>query len=572
MSYVAKANEYIRGVLSGEVAACKWIKAACERQRRDLERTGWEYRFDAEKAERVCEFVECLHHVKGPWAKKTETIKLEPWQCFLLTTLFGWVNSAGHRRFRTAYIEVARKNAKSTLAAGLMLYLLAADGEVGAEVYSAATTREQAKITFNAAKSMVRKDQELRESLGVVVTAQAITAESGESFAKALSSEANTLDGLNISGAIIDELHAHRTREVWDVIETATGSREQPLIVAITTAGFDRSSICFEQKTYVEKVMNSVLAAADGLGYPVTGATHEDETYFGAIYTLDEGDDWQDEANWPKANPNIGVSVSLDDMRRLARKAAQTSSAVSNFLTKRMNVWVGAETAWMNMVAWNRAALPAFEIEEYRKRPVILALDLASQIDIAALVGLIVLPGEQMVSFGRFYCPEDRVEESDNASYRGWAANGHLIDTEGVEIRFESIMEDLREIARVLDVRMVAFDKWQATKFRQDMEREGFDPNNLIEVPMNYQGLSGPMKDLETAVLAGRLKHDGNPAMAWMMSNVKAKPDNKENIYPVKDTSAAKIDGPVALMMAFHCLPRIADSISVYETRGALVL
>lgn len=571
MDYVGRANQYIADVLTGKVPACKWVKAACERQRQDLKRKKWKYRFDKNKANQVCDFIECLHHIKGKWARAGKEIRLEPWQCFILTTVFGWVDARGLRRFRIAYTEVARKNAKSTIAAGLLLFLLAADQEMGAEVYSAATTREQAKIVFLDAQRMARKSSELSRELGISIHAHAIAVHDTDSRAQSLSADAQTLDGLNVHGAVIDELHAHSTRAVWDVIETATGSREQPLILAITTAGFDRSSICFEQRSYVEQILNTVLESAGGLGYPIKGATHQDETYFGIIYTLDEDDDWQNEEVWIKANPNLGVSVFADDLRNMARKAAQMPSAVSNFLTKRMNVWVGAETAWMNMLAWTRRALPEFSVEDFRGRPAILGLDLAARLDIAAVVGVILMPEDKIVTFGKFYCPEDRVEDSDNSQYRGWAAQGHLLDTAGSEIDFSRIMEDIHEVSQVLDVRMLAFDSWQATMLIQQLQRAGVGAE-MIEVPMNVKSLSQPMKDLEAAVVSGRLQHDGNPVMSWMMSNVKARVDHQDNLFPVKSTEGAKIDGPVALLTAMHCLERMQGRISVYEDRGFIEL
>lgn len=567
--FVEIANGYARDVIAGKIVACKWVKAACQRHVDDLARKDWGYRFSAARAVRVCEFLECMRHIKGAWARKGECLVLEPWQCFLTCVLFGWVNKAGYRRFRIAYIEVARKNAKSTWAAGVLLYLLCADGETGAGVYSAATTRDQARIVFKDAQSMARKEPELCAALGLQVGAHAITVLDSDSTAQPLSAEANTLDGLNVSGAIVDELHAHPTRAVWDVIETATGSRSQPLVIAITTAGFDRSSVCYEQRSYVESVLSAVLARHEGMGYETKGNTHDDETYFGVIYTLDDGDDWQDEANWLKANPNLGVSVYADDIRRLAKKAAQMASAVANFLTKRMNVWVGAETSWMNMLAWNRAAVD-FDLAAYRGMPAILAIDLASRVDIAALVGLIV-DGDKLVCFSRLYCPEDTIEESANSQYRGWAAAGHLTGTDGPTIDFETIKGEVLEIAKTLNVRMIAFDKWDSTMFQQALTRAGISAD-IVEVPMNVSAMSAPMKDVEAAVLNGRIKHDGNPTFSWMMANVRAKLDAKDNVYPVKSTNDAKIDGPVALIMAMHCLSRIEASISVYEKRGAIIL
>ena len=253
MSYVATADQYIDGVLSGTIPACKWVQLACQRQRLDLSRD-FGYRFDHGRASAVCEFIEALPHVKGRYSA---TIKLQPWQVFILTTVFGWVDANGFRRFRTAYLELPRKQGKSTLSSGVALYMLAADGEPGAEVYSAATTRDQAKIVFGDAQRMVQRTAAIRDGLGVLASAHAVyQTDTGSTF-KALSRDQDgNLDGLNVHCAIIDELHGHKDRGVWDVIETATGARKQSLVWAITTAGSNRAGICYEQQGYVRKILS----------------------------------------------------------------------------------------------------------------------------------------------------------------------------------------------------------------------------------------------------------------------------------------------------------------------------
>jgi phage terminase large subunit-like protein len=322
MDYVAVAQEYIEGVLSGAIPACKWVKLACHRQVDDLARQGsadFRYRFDAERAAHPCRFIEKLPHVKGKWS--SPKIRLEPWQIFILTTVFGWVKADGCRRFRVAYIETPRKNAKSTLSSGVALFMLAADGEPGAEVYSVATKRDQARIVFDDARRMVERIEGIRLRFGLKAFAHAITVDGTASKFCALASEADSLDGLNLHCGVIDELHAHKTRAVWDVLDSATGSRTQPLVWAITTAGFNQTGICYEQRGYVTQVLQRL---------------HADESYFGIIYTIDlpekgpdgkeiPGDDWTTEAAWRKANPNYGVSVLPDDIAKLARKAIQSA-------------------------------------------------------------------------------------------------------------------------------------------------------------------------------------------------------------------------------------------------------
>lgn len=533
MSYFQRALDYAESVVEGRIAACKWVALACERQLKDLEREGFPYSFDVERADEVCRFIEKLPHIKGKWAGKK--LHLEPWQCFILTTVFGWVDEGGNRRFRTAYTEVPRKNAKSTLTSGVALYMLSADGEPGAEVYSAATTRDQARIVFNDAQQMARKSPGLREALGVTVGAHNIHVLDTASKFEALSAEGSTLDGLNIHFASVDELHAHKTRAVWDVLETATGSRSQSLLWAITTAGSNRAGICYEVRTYLAKVLEGVT---------------EDETLFGVIYTLDDGDDWTDPGVWAKANPNIGVSVYREDVERLARKAMSMPSAQNNFLTKRLNVWVNADTAWMDMRSWDRCATPGMAPSEFEGAPCYVALDLATRVDIAALMQMFVRNVEgkpHYFAFGRYYLPEDTVETSGNSQYQGWAIEGRLVQTPGNVTDYGYIRQDLRDLASRFELREVPYDPFQATQLSTELMDEGFP---MVEMRPTVMNFSEPMKELEAAVLEGRFHHDGDPVLTWMVSNVVCHLDNKDNIYPRKERPENKIDGVVALIMA----------------------
>jgi len=555
VSYPARAARYARGVVQGKVPACTWVKAACARHLRDLARKGFPYRFDPGAASRVCEAVELLPHIKGKWAGTL--IQLEDWQVFILCCVFGWLRKAdGQRRFRLVYIEVPRKNAKSTLSAAVGLYAMALDGEAGAEVYSAATTRDQAKIVWSTAHEMAKKSADLRSSCGVEVLAHALVQSSSGSRFTALSAEDDTLDGLNTHVAIIDELHAHRTRGVYDVLETSTGARSQPLLWVITTAGVDRAGICYEVRNYVSKVLQG---------------TTEDETVFGVIYTVDEGDDPFLEATWRKANPNFGVSIEPDDLARKAKKAQETPSALNNFLTKHLDVWVNAGVAWMDPAAWAKCANPELTLEACEGRPVFVALDLASKVDIAAMI-LLFPPSEAFAKwalFGRFFVPEDAVESSRNSQYAGWAHDGHLITTPGNVLDFERIAEELRTLPGRFDIREVPFDPFQAVQFSVQMLAEGFP---MVEMGATVKNFSEPMKQLEALVMSQRLEHDGSPVMAWMISNVIAHLDAKENIYPRRETVANKIDGPVAAIMALGRALAGGSEASVYETRGPLVI
>jgi phage terminase large subunit-like protein len=507
---------------------------ACQRQHDDLHRRRFKYRFDRDRANRVCRFIEGLPHIKGEWAG--DLIVLEPWQCFILTTVFGWIDARGRRRFKTAYIEVPRKNAKSTITSGVGLYLVSADGEAGAEVYSAATTREQAGIVWKDARAMANKTPALREDLGIATTSRAIfVAETASSF-KALSrDQQGNLDGLNVHGGLLDEIHAMKDRGMWDVIETATGARAQPLLWAITTAGSNRAGICYEQRLYVLRLLQKIA---------------RDNEYFGIVYTIDEGDAWDDEAGWIKANPNWGVSVRPDDMRRKARKAMQMAAAQNNFLTKHLNVWVNADTAWMNMAAWDKCADPTLDIEDFAGKQCIAACDLATKTDIAPVAKVfeyLVDDVRHYAAFVQYFLPEIALEDGRNSQYSGWEREGRLTTTPGDVTDFGFIEEHLRETAQVVQLDEVAFDPWQAAQIMQRLTVDGMP---VIEYRQTVQNMSEPMKELEALVLQGRFHFDGDPVLTWMISNVVAHIDAKENIYPRKERPENKIDGAVAVIMA----------------------
>jgi len=542
-TYANRAENYARNVVAGNVVACKWVKAACQRHLDDLKRK--DISFDDEAANRVCRFAEAMPHTKGEWARRGEKIRLEDWQVFVLACVFGWKRPDGLRRFRTMYLEVSRKNAKSTLLAVIALYLLACDGESGAEVYSAATTRDQAKIVFSAAKSMASKEPEFRNHFGIACWKDSVTVEASDSFLKALSAEANTLDGLSPHGAIVDELHAHRTREVWDVLETGTGARSQPILAAITTAGSNRSGICYEIRGYLTRILNTTLHAHEGMGYKVEGDSAVDDTFFGMIYTLDDTDDWQDETCWIKSNPNLGVSVYLDDLRRQAHKAAHVASAQPNYLTKRHNIWVNADSAWMDMLAWDRASAD-IDFEDYQDWSWTFGLDLASKKDVASLA-MIAQRGKELRLFTRHWLPEDAIEDSTVAQYRGWESTGYISSTPGNVIDHDAIIADIEELAGKLHPRAIAYDPGFDTMIPQNLNNRGYP---MVEVRPTVMNFSEPMKQLEADVLCGSLKHDGNPVMTWMISNVVCHRDAKDNIYPRKQSDENKIDGVIAAILA----------------------
>ena len=551
MDYPARARSYAERVLAGEIVACKLTRLACQRFIDDLQRADndaeWPFRFDDLAASRACAFIERLPHIKGQWARQRLKIGLEGWQIFIICNLFGWLHrETGLRRFNTAYLEVARKNAKSTLAAGIGLYMLAADGEPGAEVYSAATTGDQARIVFDVARQMVLREPEFIAG-GVDPQRHGLYIPEDARKFEPLNAEGSTLDGLNPHCSIIDELHAHKRRDVYDVMDTARGARDQSLLLSITTAGSDRAGICYEQRTYLVKLLEGVFL---------------DDTYFGVIYTLDDDDDWTDPAVWPKSNPNYGVSVLAEDFERSAREAMNKPSAQNNFLTKRLNVWVNADSAWMDMRAWDRCANPALKIEDFEGEECIASLDLASKVDIAAKIRLFRRE-KKYFAFGTYYLPEHAAEDGRNSQYSGWARMGRLLLSDGNVIDYDLLERDLKDDVTRFDVREVAYDPFQAMQFSQRMQAEGIE---MVEMRPTVLNFSEPMKELEKLVLEGNFEHDGCPVLAWMVSNIVCHRDQKDNIYPRKEREENKIDGVVALLMALgRYMAKRVDETSFWE-------
>lgn len=546
------ARQYIADILSGDVVACKWVKLFCERHVKDLKTAKKRgVYFDEGEAERVLRFFDFLRHSKGEWGG--QPFILSPWQQAYLWVLFGWRKMAtGTRRFRISYLEVARKAGKSSLAAGIALYLLDADREPGAEVYSAATKRDQAKIVHGEACRMVRSSPMLKKFI-TVRSDNMFVLDTNSKF-EPLSSDYNSLDGLNIHGAIIDEVHAHKTRDLWDILETATGARRQPLMFAITTAGVSRYGICRELHDYLEKVLDGTI---------------EDDSFCGVIFTLDDGDDYLDESVWIKANPNLGISVKLDDMRDKVRKAKEAPAALNAFLRLHMNQWTQAETRWIDPDAWARCAGQT-PIEELRGLPCYGGLDLSSTTDISAFVLKFPTTGD-VLSY--FWIPEDEMEKRerrDRVPFSSWVRHGYIEATPGNVIDYEYIKQRLKLLAAEFKgMREIGYDPWNATQIAIQLEEDGFP---VVPVRQGYQTLSPAAKELEREILSGELKHGGNPVLGWMASNVVISVDPAENIKPDKAKSTERIDGIVALCVAISRQIQGDDDTNIYEQRGLLMV
>ena len=557
--HVQKALNYIADVIAGKIPACKWVRQACQRQRDDLAKAAIEsypWRFDSDKAERVCEFVELCPHIKGPL--RGQLMKLEPWQCFILTTVFGWVSRAsGARRFREAYTEVPRGNGKSALTSPVGLYLTSLDGEGGSEVYSAATTRDQARIVFGVAQSMALGMREFCDRAGIEVAAHSINQLGTASWFRPLSSDANSLDGLNVHGALIDEFHAHKSRDLYDVIKTATAKRAQPLLWEITTAGSDRAGVCYEVRGYITKILEGVA---------------EDDRIFGVIYGIDDEDDWADPANWQKANPNWGVSVFPDAIAAEAHQALQLASKQPSFQTKHLDRWVNADHAWMDMQRWLKCADDKLDIADFDGQTCIVGLDLASKLDLLAKMRLFwkdVDGHRHYYVFGDYWTPEARLELTQNSQYQGWAIEGKLHTCPGETNDYDVVEDEIRMDARRFQLLEVAFDPYQAQQFVNHLKPEGIEMVEIAQLPRN---LSEPMKELEAAVYDGRFHHNGDPVLTWAVSNVICHRDRNDNLFPNKERYENKIDPVTALLtglnrvMAHDANSGAGSGISVFDS------
>lgn len=600
LDHASRAERYARDVLSGRVLAGKWVKAACQRHLDDLERVAkqdpdWPYYFDYEEANRVCQIIEMMPHIKGDQAKPERTpdgvrypkIVLEDFQVFGIAVLFGWLRiDTRLRRFRRGYFEEGRKNTKSTRLAAIGLYMLACDGEQGPEVYTSATKKDQARIVWDVAREMVKRQPEFKQ-LGVGFNNSRIFNLDVAGKFEPLARDYGSLDGLNTSCFISDELHAQRDRKLYDVLDSSTGARSQPLGIGITTAGTDRTGVCYAQRTYVTKLLNAVLHRHGGMGYTIKGGTAVDETYFGIIYTLDtdyapepigdtpeaiaaqkaaglqidEGkriarrpdDDWGDEAVWIKANPMLGAEHAadyarglLDDLRSACQKARTMPSEQAEFRTKRCNQWLNADVAWMDMQAWNRCADPDLSIDEFKGDLTVAALDAAFKTDIFAKVK-VFRRGDHYYGFGAYYAPERMLQKKGNEQLATWAREKLITQTPGEVVNIEMVREDLVADSSLHQLVEIAYDPAQLTQFAGEMTEDGY---TMVEIRPSVLNFSEPMKFLEELVLQGKFHHNGDPVLEWMVSNVVCHRDRKDNIYPNKEKPENKIDGVIALLMA----------------------
>lgn len=517
-----------------------------------------EYEFKEDLADRVERFFrEELRYVEGP--KMGQPFILEEWQRKIVRDLFGWVRKHdGTRRYRLAYIEVPRKNGKSTFAAGIALYLLLCDKENRPQVYSAAGDRDQARIVFNAARRMVECGTERLQEMTRLRQYQIQALRNGGWY-EACSAEAYSAHGKNPHGIIFDELHTQPTHELWHALLSGRGARLNPLVVAITTAGYDRTSICWE----VHQRAKAAIADPDS-----------DPTFYGCIYGADDADDWQDEKVWAKANPNLGVSVTIDFLREECQAARDNPAHENVFRNLYLNQWTEQAVRAIPMHCWDACQETVTE-DELRGEPCYVGLDLASTRDIAALVAVFPRDEGKFVLLPYFFAPEaakDVRTKQDRRQFRMFMQNGKIKATSGNETDYAEILATFQSLCDTYDVRALAYDPWNAAAFIQQVVDQGFSIDLVFKFPQTIANFAEPTGRLISLVKAGKLIHQGNPVLRWMASNVACKTDPSGNLRPDKEHSADKIDGIVAAIMGLSRAIVCGDGSSIYDEKGSVAL
>jgi len=525
-----KVKKYINDVLSGRRICGKLERLAVERHLADLKNADkLRIRFDEVAAMRCISFFSILKHSKGEFSGMR--FELEPWQLFIVWVLFGWKRLDGSRRFRYAYVEVARKNGKTSFAAALSLYMMVMDGEDGAEIYTAATKRDQAKICWTEARNMVGKSPALSNKIARFQSA--LTMESTLSKIEPLAADSDKLDGLNPHFAVVDEYHAHKTDMLYNVLKSATGARRQPMIFTITTAGFDKTSPCFlMRRTYIDVLLG----------------IKKQENTFVMIYSADEGDDWKDPKTWAKSNPNIGVSISAEYLEEEFKSALNRGGSEEvNFKTKNLNQWVDAPTVWIQDEKVRKCSHGTTDADLVGQT-CYAGLDLASHVDINALA--LYFPELKAIKL-HYWIPEAKMEENaDRVDYKTWAAEGRIFVTYGNVIDIDAQVEKITEIVRDVNCRNIAFDPAKAYHGTvQGLQKAGL--NNLLdEFNQSIKTMSGPTRELQRLVESAEVDLMDDPVLRWMFRNAVAVTDANDNIKLHKAKSMNKIDGLTAIINA----------------------
>jgi len=537
-------TNYAQSVIDGVKPACKEERLACSRFIDDyqisLADPDYPYQFDFKKAYRAIGFIELLPHVKGHFASQigaNKLIQLQPWQKFIIANIFGWVVKATNlRRYSLVYLRIPRKNGKSTLAAGIGLYMLCADGESGAEILCGATTLEQAKKVFDPALQMLRATPALKRAYGLDGKSLSIKRNDGSIMQPLIGDPG---DGGNPSCAIVDEYHEHDTDNLFQTMITGMGARLQALMLIITTSGKNLFSPCFD----MDKTARDVLLGTIDLPH-----------MFAVCYGIDEGDDWTDPAMLIKANPNYGISVGSDFVKKQLKTAIQKPANQVDYKTKHLNIWCNEKNAYYNVLSWQRLHDTSMKREDFAGQACWIGLDLAKKRDLSAKILLFTKNIDGLAHyylFSKFYIAESQIIDNESkllsSMLQTWADQGFIDVCDGNEQDFNRIRDDVIEDSHQFDVQEIPHDPWGAIQISRDLADAGLLP---VMIPQHGSHLTIPVNELEAAIDSGRMHHDGNPVMAWCIGNVIVHEYKSERKMPDKQDADSKIDGASALFNA----------------------
>lgn len=552
-------HAYMEDVLAGKLITGKLQQAAVNRHLRDLKdgaKRGLV--FNPAHAQRSLDFIPHCRHSKGKWAG--QPLELSGWQAFCQWNIYGWYRTTGRRRFTYVYVEVARKNGKSTWLAGNGLYLCFFDGEPGAEVYTAATKFDQARIIHAESIRMVRKSPELSEYL--TIQKNNISCLATESLYVPLGQDSDTQDGLNVYAGLIDEFHAHKTVDMFSILDTGTGSRENPMMWIITTAGENQEYPCFEYRTLCEQILKGTV---------------DDDSWFTFIACMDDGDSWTMKKNWVKANPNLGISVYQEGLDKQFDKAVKIPSEQNKFLCKRLNKWTQQSKRWLSLEVWdqNKGPLTPKQLEtSLLGKPCFGGVDLSSVSDMTALI-LTFDEGGILKMLARFWVPEAKLDPANKhkyqAQYINWHRQGYLLTTPGEALDYDQLERDILHLTTQFRLKELWIDiLFQGHQFEQRLrEKHGV---HMMVGRMGMISMSPPTKELERRLLARTIQHGGHPILRWMADCVTVKEDGNDNKMPDKGKSGGKIDGISAACLSLMGILKPGESTTSKYNTGELLL
>ena len=555
-----ETTEYAEKVVSGEILTSRFVRLACERHLRDLEKD-WKYHFDPASADKFFRFCRFLKHYKGESAGKS--FELEAWQKFIFGNIYGWLDEDDNWRFKTAYIEIPRKNGKTTMASAGALYDAAFIDRTGAEVYCVATKEDQAKLLFNDCIAYITQSDEIGSIFSNLIGRSILYVDdtARTSFIKPLGSDSKRLDGLNPLSVYCDELHAWKKRDLWDVMEDAFGARKQYHMIAITTAGHDREGICFEERNHLIRVLEQQIDAEDK---------------FGVIHTVDEDDhsEWKQERVWRIANPNLGIGKEIEYMKTQAQKVAQVPSKLNTFLNKQLNIWTDVEQAWIQIETWNQCKAEITE-EDLIGKICFGGMDLARVNDLSACGyffpnqdGL-----EAPVLLVDFFVPDYDIrarEERDGVPFRLWAENHSMTLTNGKTTDWDFIKESILKRNGQFAIEAFGYDRHFAGELVSSLEKENVE---MTPFGMGFVSMASPTAEFERLIVGNHIRHIGCPILSWNISNTIVTKDAAGNLKPDKARSIDRIDGVVAAIIALGMSMRTEEKKkNPYAERGIRVL